>query len=418
MSAHIIFSLSMFPSALTARKDVIDQQPAGKYADCGIPSQTAENLPTELRLQSCLVSGMSATSDKLCKLFVGRSQFNPEWNQKSGFPSVHKQFFVCVMENTSDIVRLKLTFIFFLAVNLLAIVILCRGKCGLSKCITRYLVAMAITDLMGVISGVIFDRMNNIYVFARLLLITPVCAVTLVFRLATMNCSVWLTVAFTFDRCVAICSQKLRERYCTERTATIMVLIVGTGNCVRCVAFYFAVEPSAIIDNVPWRCIVRADYFTSPVWKAYQMFNTIITPLLSFALILLFNVLTVRNIIAANRVRRGLRNSNVNKKDSEVENRRESMILLFALSANFISLWIPFIASTMIRQSQNFFCTDRYLNSPSFILQEFGFMLQFLCTCTNTCIYTRCQRKFREEIKTGVKHLVTLNGRLCTENVS
>ncbi|XP_062891266.1 probable G-protein coupled receptor 139 [Mobula hypostoma] len=298
-------------------------------------------------------------------------------------------------------------------VNLMAIVILCRGKCGLSKCITLYLVAMAAADLMGVIFGVVFERINNIYVFARFLLITPICATTLVIRFALTDCSVWLTVAFTFDRCIAICSQKLRERFCTEKTAIIVVVLVGIGSCLRSVPFYFSVDPLAIINNVPWRCIGRADYFTSPVWKAYQLLLSIITPLLPIGLIVLFNALTVRHIIASNRVRRGLRNSNDRMKDSEVENRRRSMVLLFALSANFILLWIPFIVTTMIWQAQNYFYTDRYLNSPSFIVQEFGVMLQFLCTCTNTCIYTLSQKKFREEMKKGVKHLVTLNGRLC-----
>ncbi|XP_062891272.1 probable G-protein coupled receptor 139 [Mobula hypostoma] len=299
------------------------------------------------------------------------------------------------------------------SINLLAIVILCRGKCGLSKCITLYLVAMATADLMGVIFGVVLERINNIYVFASFLLSTPICATTLVFRLALMDCSVWLTVAFTFDRCIAICSQKLRKRFCTKRTAIIVVVIVGIGSCLRYVPFYFSVDHYEIIDNFPWRCIGRADYFTSPVWKAYQMFNCIITPLLPIAFIVLFNALTVTHIIAANRVRRGLRSSNDNEKDSEVENRRKSMILLFTLSANFILLWIPFIISTLMWQAENYFYTDRYANSTSFIVQEFGFMLQFLCTCTNTCIYTLSQRKFREEMTKGVKHLVTLTGQLC-----
>ncbi|XP_062891269.1 probable G-protein coupled receptor 139 [Mobula hypostoma] len=297
--------------------------------------------------------------------------------------------------------------------NLMAILILCLRKCGLSKCITLYLVAMATADLMGVIIGVVLERINNIYGFANVLLITPICALTLVFRLAVMDYSVWLTVAFTLDRCIAICTQKLRERFCTERTAIIGVVIVAIWCCIIGSPFYFAVAPFEVIDNVQWRCIFRADYFTSPVWKAYQLFHVIITPLLPIGLILLFNALTVSHIIAANRVRRGLRSSNDNEKDPEVENRRKSMILLFALSANFILLWIPFIVSIMIWQAQNYFYTDRYLNSPSFIVQEFGFMLQFLCTCTNTCIYTLSQRKFREEMKKGVKHLVTLNGRLC-----
>lgn len=130
-------------------------------------------------------------------------------------------------------------------------------------------------------------------------------------------------------------------------------------------------------------------------------------------LIVFFNAITVSHIKAANKVRRGLRNGSENQKDPEVQNRRKSMILLFALSANFILLWIPFIVSTMRWQVQNYFYTNRYLNTPTFILQQFGFMLQFLCTCTNTCIYTLSQREFRNKLMKGVKYLLTLNGQLC-----
>ncbi|XP_062890828.1 uncharacterized protein LOC134338714 [Mobula hypostoma] len=294
--------------------------------------------------------------------------------------------------------------------NLMAIAILTRRKCGLTKCITIYLVGMATADLLGVIIAVVLEQINNIYVYARFLLITPICAVTHVLRLAIMDCSVWLTVAFTFDRCIAICSQRLRERYCTERTANVVIVIVCVGSCARYAPCYNSVEPYIIVDNVPWRCIGSAEYFTSAVWKAYQMFNTITTPLLPIGLIVLFNAITIRHIIMANRIRRELRQSSDNRKDPEVENRRYSMILLFALSGNFILLWIPFVVYTMNWKIQNYYYTDRYFSNRTYIMQQFGFMLQFLCTCTNTCIYTMSQRKFREELKKGVRYLVTING--------
>ncbi|XP_078287112.1 putative G-protein coupled receptor 139 [Rhinoraja longicauda] len=295
----------------------------------------------------------------------------------------------------------------------MAIVILSRGKCGLSKCITRYLVGMAAADLMVVIVVAILEQTNVIYVYSSTLLITPICALTLVLRVATTDCSVWLTVGFTFDRFIAICCPKFKIRYCRERTATVVIVVVAILSCARCVPFYFAIEPYAIIDHVPWRCIFVAGYSISSVWKAYELLDSILTPLLPIALILLFNGLTVRHIIAANRVRQGLRNNSENQKDSEVENRRKSMVLLFALSANFILLWMPYVISSMNWQTQNYFYTDRYLSNPIYILQQFGFMFKFLSTCTNTCIYTLSQRKFREELKNGVKFLLTLNGHLC-----
>ncbi|XP_078251214.1 putative G-protein coupled receptor 139 [Rhinoraja longicauda] len=297
-------------------------------------------------------------------------------------------------------------------VNLTAIVILRRGKCGLSQCITRYLVLMAAADLAVVFVTVIVEQINNIYVLVNFLLITPVCAVTLVLRIATTDWSVWFTVAFTFDRYIAISCQRLRKQYCTERTANVVAVTVGIVSSVRCIPFYFMVEPYEIIDRVPWRCVQKAEIFTSPYWKALILFDGVITPLLPICLIIFLNGLTVKNIIAANNVRRSLMNITENKKDPEMENRRKSMTLLFALSANFILLWMPFVIHAMIWQAENYFYSDRYLNSPVYIAQQFGFMLQFLSSCTNTCIYGLTQRKFRDELKNGMKYIFTLNGRL------
>ncbi|XP_069755522.1 probable G-protein coupled receptor 139 [Narcine bancroftii] len=297
--------------------------------------------------------------------------------------------------------------------NLVAIIILSRGKCGLTKCITRYLVVMAGADLMVVVVCVVMEQINNIYNFLKLLLITPVCSVVLVLKIATMDFSVWLTVAFTFDRHVAICYQNLRKRYCTQETANVVIVTVGAVGGLRSIPAYFVVEPYAIIDGVPWRCVQKPEFFTSPLWKAYELFDSIMTPLLPICFILLFNALTARHIIAANRVRRGLRNNSEHQKDPEVEIRRKSIILLFALSANFVLLWMLYVIHSMNWQVENYFYTDKYFNTPKYIAQQFGFMLQVLSTCTNTCIYGLTQRKFREQLKNGVRYMATLNGHIC-----
>ncbi|XP_062890854.1 probable G-protein coupled receptor 139 [Mobula hypostoma] len=272
---------------------------------------------------------------------------------------------------------------------------------------------MAAADMMVVVIAVVVEQVNNIYSLVNFMLITPVCSVTLAMKMASMDCSVWLTVLFTFDRCIAICCYKLREKYCTERTATVVITTACVVGCLRCIPFYFVVEPYVIIDNVPWSCVLKKEYLTLPTWKAYELFDTIITPSLPICLILLFNALTVRHIIAANRIRRGLRSNSDNQKDAEVENRRKSMILLFALSGNFVLLWMTYVVHSVNWQVQNFLYTDKYLNTPIYIVQQVGFMSRFLSTCTNTCIYGLTQRKFREELRNGAKYLFSFNGKLC-----
>ncbi|XP_059810824.1 probable G-protein coupled receptor 139 [Hypanus sabinus] len=264
---------------------------------------------------------------------------------------------------------------------------------------------MAAADLMVVIVVIFLERINYIYLFANFLLITPACSLLLVLSHASRVCSVWLTVAFTFDRCVAICCEKQRNRYCTKRTATVVVATVSAACCAEAIPFYFAVDR--------WSCVPVAEYYTSPLWKAYEIFDSITTPLLPICLILLFNISTVKRIIATNRVRQVLRNSSENRSDPELANRRKSMILLFALSVNFILLWMPYVVHSRNWQIENYSYTDRYLSKPTYILQQCGFMLSFLSTCTNTCIYGLTQRKFREELKNGVKYLFVATGEIC-----
>ncbi|XP_067909532.1 probable G-protein coupled receptor 139 [Heterodontus francisci] len=299
-----------------------------------------------------------------------------------------------------------------LKMNLLAIVILSRGKCGLSKCVTHYLVAMAVADLMVVIIEVILKRINNIYFPINVLFITPICAMKLVTKIAALDCSVWFTVAFTIDRFVAICCPNLKQRHCTQRTVNKVLATVCVLGCLRSIPFYFMYEPQLIINNIAYFCIETSAYCTSPLWAAYEWFDSILTPLVPILLILLLNALTVKHIIKSNIVRRALLSSINNQNDPESENRKRSMILLFTISGNFILLWMTYVVHSLRWRVKNYNYTDRYYSNPIYINQQTGYMLQLLSSCTNTCIYGLTQRKFREELKNGMIYLITLNGRL------
>ncbi|XP_067836937.1 probable G-protein coupled receptor 139, partial [Heptranchias perlo] len=294
-------------------------------------------------------------------------------------------------------------------VNLVAIVILSRGKCGLSKCISRYLVGMAVADLLVVITDPILNSINVMYLPVSFLDITPVCSFIYFLGFATTVVSVWLTVAFTFDRFVAICCEKLKTKYCTERTAAVVLGTVSVLGCLESVPTYFIYEPKFIIDKVPWLCVGKLSFRTSPAWAAFDMVHLILTPCVPFGLILLFNVLTVRRILISNRVRRGLRgrSNGEDQSDPEMENRKKSIILLFSISGSFILLWLTQVVFYIYLRIVDF----RPFYSPSdpnFIINDTGKMLQLLSSCTNTCIYVLTQTKFREELKDAVKYPLNL----------
>ncbi|XP_078268799.1 putative G-protein coupled receptor 139 [Rhinoraja longicauda] len=297
--------------------------------------------------------------------------------------------------------------------NLVAIVILSRGRCGLSRCITRYLVSMAVTDLLVIITAVIINRLSGMYFPGSFLSITPVCSVSNVLTFAARVSSVWLTVSFTFDRFVAICCQNFKTKYCTERTAAVVIGTVCTLGCLTNIPFYFIHEPIFVVDNVPWYCRMKEIRYTSPVWTAFDWFDSILTPCLPFLLILLLNALTVRHILAASRARRRLRaqNNGETQSDPEMESRKKSIVLLFTISGSFILLWMTYVIQFLRVRIVNDF-NFRSFNDPRFILQETGNMLQLLSSCTNTFIYAAIQSKFREELKKAVQYQMNLVSQL------
>ncbi|XP_051899690.1 probable G-protein coupled receptor 139 [Pristis pectinata] len=290
--------------------------------------------------------------------------------------------------------------VFGIPANVLTAAILYRGKCGLSKGITRYMMAMAISDLLVIIFHVILQRIYIYYSPKSFLSRSSVCPSNIYMRIVTLDYSVWLTVSFTFDRFVSICCQKLRIKYCTERTAAVVILSLCALSFLKYIPFHAMYEPVFNIDNVNWGCRPKSAYFTYIWWVVFSWMCSLSLSFLPFLLILVLNGLTVRNIVAASRVRRHLKGED--GKDSEMENRRKSIVLLFTVSGTYILLWTrATVAFICTRVTVNFVGVD--LTSPPYIANEVGFLLMLLSSCANTCIYGMTQSRFRQEVKDALQ---------------
>ncbi|XP_055486136.1 probable G-protein coupled receptor 139 [Leucoraja erinacea] len=285
------------------------------------------------------------------------------------------------------------------------------GRCGLSKCITRYLVFMAVADFLVIVTAVILSRLRVIYFNSSLLSTTPACSLIILLSWVSKDASVWFTVAFTFDRFVAICCQKVKQRYCTEKTAAVVIGTVCLLGIVKNVPLYFKYEPLYIMDNVPWYCIIREIYYTSVAWRFCDWLHRILNPCFPFVLISLLNAFTIKHIIAASAARKRLRSQNQGDKqsDPEMESRRRSIILLMAISGTFLLLKLTYIVNFLFVQiSSKIYATNTNSYDPKFILQESGHMLDLLSSCTNSCIYAGTQTKFRQQLKIAVKYPVNV----------
>ncbi|XP_043542012.1 G-protein coupled receptor 15-like [Chiloscyllium plagiosum] len=288
---------------------------------------------------------------------------------------------------------------------MVTIVILLREKCGRSKCISVYLTAMAVADLMCLVFDVILFELHGIYYPDSFLDYTAICRMNFFLIFTSVECSVWLTVAFTFDRYVAICCQKLRTQYCTERTAKVVVATIWGLSILENIPRYFVSEPHVIIDNIASFCIVKASRYTELIWISYLWIDIIFLTFIPFLLVLLFNGLTIKHILLTSRIRKALRGSD---NDSELENRKKSIVLLLLISANFILLWMVILTHFICAQITEVEFLQTNYSNPFAILEQAGHMLQYLSSCTNTIIYVASQAKFREDIKILFKYPLTL----------
>uniref|UniRef100_UPI00398F5BC1 probable G-protein coupled receptor 139 n=1 Tax=Pristiophorus japonicus TaxID=55135 RepID=UPI00398F5BC1 len=289
--------------------------------------------------------------------------------------------------------------------NVVTIVILSRGKCGLSKCVTRYLVAMAAADLLLVILDLVLRHMPIIYRNQFISLYNlPLCNIHAVLLFAATDCSVWFTVSFTFDRFVVICCHKLKTKYCTEKTAALVLGTVSVLSGLKNIFWYFMLTNQYSLVNNPWFYDVTWAVKDSPVWTAIEFLHYILTPCLPFVVIVLLNAVTVRHIFVANRARRRLwgPSSGENSRDPEMESRRKSIIVLFVISSCSWAVFMVYCISIRM-----WWMGYRSVFLPDYV-QEVGFGLQQLSCCTNTGIYAVTQTKFREQLKNVGKYAFTL----------
>ncbi|XP_072363514.1 uncharacterized protein [Scyliorhinus torazame] len=265
---------------------------------------------------------------------------------------------------------------------------------------------MAVSDFTVIVSSVILNRIAGIYFPFTFLSITHVCRCRAVLNCTVFGVSVWLTVAFTFDRYVAICCQNLKTKYCRAKTAAVAIVAI----CICCFFassfLYLIYKPLYVINDVPWFCGVKVMFYTSPVWIAYDWIIHI-SIWLSFILIILLNALTIRHIRVANRARRRLRSqkNGENESDPEMEKRRKSIVLLVAISGSFIlSYVLTVIAFLYVRIAGTTYFSGSNFEESNYILEESGIILQVLSYCSNPFIYAGTQSKFRDELRNGVKY--------------
>eukprot|EP00061_Rhincodon_typus_P010612 g35039.t1 len=285
-----------------------------------------------------------------------------------------------------------------------------RG-CGLSQSTRIYLMSMSMADLLVLIFYVlvyriILPRFQHVFY-----LYTFVCRLISIMIAAVIDCSVWLTVSFTFDRFVIICFQRFRRTYCSPKCAALIITIVYLLTYSRNLPYYFAILPHHEQNNMQFGCKTNPNIYTSPAWRAFYWLHTILTPLVPYVCVALLNLLTIRHVLVASQIRRGFRGSGGEVEDPEMQSRRRALMLLFVASASFISLWMATVGLFLFSRITNtYFYRD--FNDTFAIVNECSRMLRVLNCSSSTCMYALTQARYREELRKAMKYCANTLSRL------
>ncbi|XP_062895494.1 probable G-protein coupled receptor 139 [Mobula hypostoma] len=306
--------------------------------------------------------------------------------------------------------------VFGLPANLLTIIILSRGKCGLSKCISAYMTMMAVADLLVILINVLVYEILIFRLSNSFLHYTEVLKATVYLVAVTLDLSLWYTVAFTGDRYVSICCQKFKTKYCRVKIARILAAVILAVACLENIPFLFALQPQQIVGNISWGVLPKLDIVNSAPFVAFSRFKSFRNLLCVFGLIFLFNAMTARHILVASKSRRGFRiHKSTTERDTEMENRKKGIMLLFCVSGSFMLFWLPSTVTNFIVNLTMY--SDNNYYSARFIAAQTGTLLTNMSSCINTCTYAATQTNFRGELKSLIMSPWTLIRALTKTNV-
>ncbi|XP_051896875.1 probable G-protein coupled receptor 139 [Pristis pectinata] len=282
--------------------------------------------------------------------------------------------------------------VFGFPANLLTIIVLSRGKCGLSKCISAYMMIMAVSDLSVININVVLyklliNRLSHTFLHHTNFLIAIVYLMGV-----SLELSQWCTVAFTVDRYVAMCCQKFKTKYCRVKTMRILAALILILISLENIPHLFVFQPLGITGNISWGIEFRLEAFNSPAFVAFTRLKSFRDLFCVFGLIFLFNGLTVRHILVSSKSRRGFRSQwKENRRDTEMESRRKSIVLLFSVSVSFLLLWLPATVTHFI--AGHTMHSDRDYSSPELIAALTGALLAHLSSWTNTWPWVEIPRE-------------------------
>ncbi len=310
------------------------------------------------------------------------------------------------MQNTRFVIQKVLTpivVIFGVVGNTINIAVLTQ-KIMRTSSTNTYLSALAIYDVLYLIFGLTMSfkhyksiKAMDLYTRYRLPFGKPLVD-------TFSNSGIWLTLTFTVERYIGVCHPMKGKVLCTPERA--QYITIGVCVCAAVITFpeffEFTVEEKTGPNN---STILSNKYTAFGSASAYQWgyiyMNQALFTFLPLILLLIFNTLLIRAVMAATKRRKSM--SNVSQNDRQDRQQREQQKITIML----ISVVLVFLMCQLPQAIQNLYLT--YLIATKRLTQENRYiliitanvfnLLVMLNSSGNFILYSSFSLKFRRTFK-------------------
>ena len=270
--------------------------------------------------------------------------------------------------------------------NILTILVMHRERMR-GTATSVYLTLMAVADTAVLVTGMIPEWLIQTRIKDIAEIHQWLCKFERFLFYTSGDVAIWILVAFTCDRCIAVCFPFKKREYCTPRRAYLTCLIILIVAFVKNLHIFWTrgvvYKGEEFIENCG-----KPQPYTSFEKKIRPWIVMVLVSLGPFIIIFVCNVMIIRQLLSSRRMRHST---------APVQQRAFTQTTAMCMSTSFAFL-ILITPSIVLLIGKPYWTNSAEPNMAYDIAKAVNNQLMFLNHSINFCLYCLTGARFREEL--------------------
>lgn len=227
-----------------------------------------------------------------------------------------------------------------------------------------------------------------------------ICKLTNVAGYTASDYSVWLIIAVTVERYIAVCHPLKAPTMCSRRRAVMVIILMLLTFLLLNIHFFWTVEVHTYThnnDDYAYQCEGTAN-FTKLVQDIWPWVDAFLYSFLPFVVISVINSLIIHQVVQAHRSRSSLQ-SNIDQRNNRVqETSLKLTMMLLTISFAFLLTTLPMNISLIGTAFYNRYSNDLRFTARFKLVRTITELLMYLNHSMNFYLYCATGQKFRQQL--------------------